>query len=440
MTRYLCLFCGLIAVLSLTTIGGEYSFALPDNYSDCRIAAITLSGEQYKNLGGHSDWLRLYDAQGKIIPWALEHKSVKNSTRKRVQTTIKITEVRKPSDGTLEIVFSTAPDAMLPEMVILVFRTAVKNFEQRVQLWGRLADGTERPLEMDGFIFDSTDTLDARNLEFKFSPGQCRDFRLVLSSASLERKLALRSLSVTKEDGELKRTDEKMSFLEQPFNAGSLELWSEQVVDDGSVPLWSPLSVPFEITQRSNGKTILHVTPGVYPLNAVEPVFEEDNYSRTVTVINLLAEGKKNLGTARLRRLKISGLSESSTSMPIPEISVGDLEIEIEDNDNPPLTPKDILVSVPVYRLKFIAEPAHFPLRLTAIPNAEKPVYDVDSILALGGNAVNMLELRPDAFLGETIVAKVPSGKLSRIWLFLAVGLAVAAMAVALVATVKKAE
>jgi hypothetical protein len=231
-----------------------------------------------------------------------------------------------------------------------------------------------------------------------------------------------------------------LSFLEQPFNAGSLELWSEQVVEDGSVPLWSPLSVPFEITQRSNGKTILHVTPGVYPLNAVEPVFEEDNYSRTVTVRTLLAEGKKTLGTARLRRLKISGLYESSASMPIPEISAGDLEIEIEDNDNPPLTPKDILVSVPVYRLKFIAGPDHFPLRLTAIPNAEKPVYDVDSIIALGGNSINMLELQPDAFLGETIVAKVPSGKIPRIWLFLAVGLAVAAMAVALVATVKKAE
>ena len=54
------------------------------------------------------------------------------------------------------------------------------------------------------------------------------------------------------------------------------------------------------------------------------------------------------------------------------------------------------------------------------------------------------LELHPADFTGEAIVAdassKASSGKYTRMWLFLALGLAVVAMAAALVSTVKKGE
>ena len=436
MLRTIFVFCVAAAV---AVVGGEYTFDLPEGAVGGKVLAIELTGECLRDLGGHVAWLRLHDAKGEVIPWAREQASTKRLSKVRTQTPLTIQQVRKPDDGTLEITFAVAPDAALPDTVFLLFKTTLRNFEQQVQLWGKAADGSERALITDGFIFDSTDNIDARNLELKFSPGDCRQFRLLLSAASLERRKALRSLSVTRENDGRESTRAEMTFVDQPFNAKSLELWSEQLREDGKMPVWQELSVPFEARESTNGVSRYVVTPGVTPISGLRFVFEEENFSRRAVVENLLPQETRKVGGDVLRRLNIGGLFEETTLL-LSEVTEGNLMVTLEDHDSPPLHLKEVYARLPVYRLKFLASPEQFPIRLSAVPDAAEPVYDVASILAMGGDALNVQVLRPGTLVGEPIVPQEKSGGVPRLALYLTIGLAVVAMAFALAVTLKNCD
>ena len=437
MNRVIFLICTMLAIAAL---GGEFIIDLPTQDVSGRVLAIELSGEQLRALGGHAAWLRLYDAQGKVIPWAREQVSTTKLVRTRAQTPITIQEVRKPADGTLEITFGLKTDAAVPEQAFLVFRTSLRNFEQTVQLWGLLPDGSDRALITDGFLFDSTDNIDARNLELTFQPEGCRNFRLRLSAASLERRQALRALSVTQENDGRATTSEQLTIVDQPFTAKSLELWSEKLQQSGTTPVYQELAVPFEAQPTAKkGFSTYRISPDAYPVSALRFVFAEENFSRQVTVEQLLPLEARKLATGMVRRLNLGGLREETT-LEFPAVNSSNFLVTFADHDSSALHLREVFASLPVYRLKFLAHPEQFPIRLSAEPNAPEPVYDLAATLALANEAPNTLLLQPGDFSGDAVVAEQKEQPRfhQRFMLYFAVGLAIFAMAFALGLTLRK--
>ncbi len=443
MIRVFSIFCLAVAVAAF---GGEYAIDLPEDGVSGRVVAIELSGENLSNLGGHTAWLRLYDAKGNVVPWALEKAIGGFSSYVIKETPITIDLVKKMEDGALEISFHAAADAALPDDAILRFNTNVRNFGQNVQMFGTEAGGEEHSLKTDGnaYIFDSSSNINVRKLDVKFIPGRCRQFRVRLTSANLERMKPERTVSVTK-SGESESTTGKMTFIDEPFNIKSLELLSWQLEERKGKELSQPFSVPFEKVESERGKSVFLVKPGVAPVNRIQFSFEEDVYSRKATVRNRLGKGKERIvGDGVVRSIVVGGDGNQppgsiiEASIALDEVTDGSLEVTFEDHDNPPLHLKGVLVSLPIFRLKFIAKADQFPLRLTAIPNAEEPVYDVASILSLGGDALNVKVVHPGKFSGEPVSAESASTGFPRWALYIAVGLAVVAMGLALAATMRK--
>ena len=437
-------------VMAFAAIGGEYTIDLPEGGVNGRVVAIELSGDVLRNLGGHPAWLRLYDSSGTIVPWAREQATVKTTNTSFAETPIKIDMVRKNDYGNLEISFHAAPDAALPDVAFLNFKTDVRDFGLNVRIFGKESGGEERPLKIHGtgYIFDSSSNIDARATEVKFSPEQCREFRVLLSEASLERKGAERIVSVTKGGKEGETTNEKMTVVVQPFNIKSLKLTSIQKREDVLCGQLQNVPIPFEKVSTGDGKSIYNVKPDVFPIKGLSFEFQEENYSRNYTVKNLLKDGtERTAGSGVVGRISIgdgdrrTSRDSSRYSSFDADVNEGTLKITFEDNDNPPLTPKNVFLDIPLYRLKFIVKPEQFPLRLTATPNAKEPVYDTASILALGGNPQNIILIHPEIFSGEPIAAKdETSAGVPRWLLFVAIGLAVVAMAGALGRAVKKGE
>ena len=439
MKRVLLCLCAVAVCLSFA---GEYSVDLPKDGIEGRVIALEISGEQLRNLGGHPAWLRLYDAKGSIVPWAREQATAKTISHswQSVSTTIDL--VRTLDDGALEISFHTAPDAPLSDDVTLEFKTDVRNFGMHVRIHGKEAGSEEQELKRHGYIFDSTENIDARELKVTFCPGKCRVFRVVLASAKLERRRSERSVSVTKGKGAGEITNEKVTVVEQPFSLKGLELWSQAPGVEVSRPQTQKLSVPFERIKVADGKSIYRITPGVTPVTSVEFEFAEENYSRKITVKNLCRDGSERVwGTGVVSRISIGDVEQPKTDMhPQTEFQDGTLEVTIEDNDNPPLTLTKVSLIIPLYRLKFVAKPEQFPLRLTALLNADEPVYDVASLLSLGGNALNVRVIHPGVFSGKAINADAaaPGTGIPRVYLFIAVGLAVVVMGAAIAFTLRK--
>ena len=203
--------------------------------------------------------------------------------------------------------------------------------------------------------------------------------------------------------------------------------------------------MPFEKVSTDNGKSIYSVKPDVFPFGRLVFDFEEENYSRNFTVKKMLKDGHEGkVANGVVSRRNGGADSMQGTFFNVDEAD--SLTITIEDNDNPPLTLKTVFLEIPLYRLKFFAKPEQFPMRLTATPNSKAPVYDIASLLALGGkeqNEMNLSIIRPEKFSGEPISAVVTakgSNGVPRMVLYIAIGIAVAVMAVALAATLKKAK
>jgi len=446
MTKLLMILCMALAVSAV--VGGEYTIDLPEGGLNGRVVAIQLSGKVLRNLGGHPAWLRLYDSSGKIVPWAREQDTVKTTNTSYAETPMTIDLVRKNAEGNLEISFHTAPEAALPDEAYLSFKTDVRDFGQNVKIYGKEAGGEEHPLKIHGtgYIFDSTSNIDVRATEVKFTPGQCREFRVVLSEANLERINSERTLSVTKGGKDGETTNEKMTVVDQPFNIKNLVLKSIQTNEEVLCGQLQNVPIPFEIVSLADGKSIYNVKPDVFPVKGLSFEFQEENYSRKYTVKNYLTDGmERTVGNGVVRRWSIGdgekrAIRDSSRCTSFAsDVTEGTLQITFEDNDNSPLTVKTVYLEIPLYYLKVIVEPTQFPLRLTAVPNSKEPVYDTASILALGGNSLNTICIHPELFSGEQIVAaEKKSVGMPRWLLYIAIGLAVVAMTTALSSTLKK--
>ena len=166
-------------------------------------------------------------------------------------------------------------------------------------------------------------------------------------------------------------------------------------------------------------------------------------WAREQAMVKTLGKGGEHIwGTGVVSRLSIGEVGHAKTEMqPYADyVDGGELQLTIEDNDNPPLTLQKVSLIIPLYRLKFVAKPEQFPLKLTAIPNSDEPVYDVASILSLGGNALSVRIIHPGKFTGEAFSAEMSDAGsgIPRAVLFVAVGLAIAVMAAAIALTLKR--
>ena len=127
-------FCCICALATFLSLAGEYQVDLPEEGIGARVAALEISGEQLRNLGGHPAWLRLYDAKGNIVPWAREQATAKSLNHTWQSVSLKIDLVRKLDDGSLEVSFHTAPEVPLSDEVKLEFKTDIRNFGMFVKV------------------------------------------------------------------------------------------------------------------------------------------------------------------------------------------------------------------------------------------------------------------------------------------------------------------
>ena len=83
---------GMLAIL--TVAAGEYEIAWQQEGTASRLVSIELSGENLARLGGHPEWLRLYDRNGTVVPWARRQRTVDLYGERRVNVPLVMDEVR----------------------------------------------------------------------------------------------------------------------------------------------------------------------------------------------------------------------------------------------------------------------------------------------------------------------------------------------------------
>lgn len=448
MNKYLTFILCVIGVTSL--FAGEYIIDEINGLgSEQSLVSVELSGENLVNLGGYAKKIRIYDADGKIVPWYRTQKKIKHFSRQKISHGFKITEVRKlnQADNTsaLQVRFELSEKSVLPNEVHLTFHSPMRNFEQQVTIMGIDDNGQETTLLEDGFIYDSSENLDARNLDVIIHPGTYYKFRLLLSAASLEKRQALRSILTQQEANGNKTVYEAVQIADQPFNANHLELWSEQNAEDGTEPCWLEIAAHFNKAGNGNNTSLIQIQPRAYPVSQLHFCCSEPNFGRKIRVYQKTENGtEQTIAQGLIRRLELGGIKDESR-IQFPPVSKGTIYVEFQDNDNEPLPLTLVETRLPAYQLQFLAKKSQLPIRITADPDGNEPKYDLETILSLGKSLeMSSIPVTLQKFQGEQIVASQKDQdtkkNLPKGLLYGAVILAVLAMTAALVKIGKSAS
>lgn len=386
-----CLFSLLAAIISLTAFADtrviqnyDLHFAAPH---ESNLISLELTPQMMTDLGGHPNYLRISDSKGTTVPYLLTQ--MQTPCRQIVRAgEIQITKVRTLNDGSLELLGETKDALWNPAH--LTFSTSVRDFEQEVKIYGRVNSGDWQLLCDDGFIFDSSSILAAKNLDITFNPGDCREFRIVLTKASLERQSSLRSISKEWSESNGKAVQENYLSETQAFKLDKVTMWSEQLVTTGHVMKFQETSCTITAQRQETNadgihSTVITLTPSSYPVSGLTFNCQSSNFSRRVKIHHTSsAHSDRLLADAQLRSVHLGGYELNERSVTFPEINDGSLTVTLLDGDNPPLSLTSISARIPCYQLYFLCNRSnHDGFMLSGTPGASAPIYDLGDLQAL---------------------------------------------------------
>lgn len=431
------------ALSALLLFAGEYEINVHGIGKAQKVLAIELTGKDLANLGGHTDWIRLYDRDGNVVPWALQRHYTTDYAKSRVKYPFKLTLVKHDeNDGSLMVEGEVDTDEPLPEKLNIVFNTKMKDFEQIVSILG-LGEGNRcRYLLNDGFIFDSTSNIAVRNVALEFNPLDYRRFRICFKYASLEKVNALRTMSRQWSDfgGGIMR--ENREVLTKSFKIDSLELFSEQLVQSGTIPAWEKVECSFENDPKNNldGNSSYVLALPAYPVSGIHFRCKEENYSREIKIFHVDEAGRERLlVNGRISHINLGRLLDETYLNFNDSINSGKLRVVCANKDNPKLTFLSMEARIPAYRLRFLASSEMMPLKLSSTAGAKAPAYDTSALLAFGErNPEDDSIVHLKDFRGEIPKEIKRSRGMPRVALFIVLGLVVLAMGAAIVSTARK--
>jgi len=357
---------------------------------------------------GYAD-LRVVDGHDREVSSILRARAVVTARSVRRSFRVANPTLEPTATGGLVIGFSIDPavhDAIVHGFRIL---TPLVNFQQRIGVERREADGSWTTLVADALLADYSQWMDVRTTGIPL-PADSRDraggtYRLTVDTATAEQQSQVQELVRSLEGGRETGIEERTLILRQPFRIDGIEVWHDDPVTElrpadpveRRVTDWSVVEDPREKVTRIRVAT----TGG--PVTGFTLAIVDRNVSRDVTVMldqprapgdaapDRPARPPLAVGHGRLVRLDLRGLAREQLEVPISATWKGPFEIVIANGDSPPLRVTGVTARGPASEVVFLAAPGEdYRLAYGAPPGADPPTrprYDtaaIDTALAAG--------------------------------------------------------
>ncbi|MEX0726836.1 MAG: hypothetical protein WD065_11235, partial [Planctomycetaceae bacterium] len=248
------------------------------------LLAVRLDSDVYA--ASHENYydLQVVDAAGQTVPFVIRQPA-DTKTREVQKSWLAENPSLKVLDGeALEITVQLDKDDSQPDGVKIV--TPLRNFEQRVQVFG-LADGEpDQPLVTDALIFDYARYMDVRQHDVRIPATSHRRFRVVIDRPTSVQASQLLELSRQFRGEEEVGRNEQTTIERRPFRIDRVEFFEVQylAISDRSQSMVYPV-VDFEVKLDEEEKqTLIEITSRREPLNEFTIVTPSRNFSRPVRV------------------------------------------------------------------------------------------------------------------------------------------------------------
>lgn len=358
--------------------------------------------------------VRVLDAQGKEVSRVIRRATVVTKGAVRRTFTIERPRLEPLPGGGLVIEFSIDPVRHPHPIDGLRLETPLKNFEQRVQVQ-RLDEGdTWRTVGDDTLLYDSSQFMDARQVEIPFPAEPTRPaggtWRITVDEATIEQQSTLAELVRTLDGGKETGREEKRLVVSQPFRIDAIQAWHVDDVAEirGADGVDRELADVRLVEEPEEKRTRIRLTTGREPVTGLRLLVGDRNFARMARVELPLPRREARRDQARaaviraratVHRFDLRGVKQESLTIGIPETRSTEYEIVIDNADSQPLDVTGVVAIGPAYETVFLAAPGGtYTLAYGGVALDDhgfpQPRYDtaaIETALAAGQTPMNAL-------------------------------------------------
>jgi len=375
------------------------------------LVAVPLDSDVYAATGNNLADLRVFDAAGRAVPFLLRVQTETRPKTLRRTWTARDPALKPLDEGGLEIRISLNDDpaARDPQPTGLRIVTPLKNFEQRVRVFGIDAAGVEKPLVEDALIFDYSQYMDVGQLEISAATAEFRKFRLVVEAVTSNQESQLLELSRRLRAGREEERQERTVVQRRPFRIDRVEFLRDETRERFQSNKEQLYPVERFTVQNDDSKrqTIVEITTRREPLAGFRVETSSRNFSRRALVQVPRPQGVQTVwsevGSATISRFEFRNLQKDELRIPITEQREEKYRVVIENRDSPPLEITGVSADGYRHELVFLAAAnADYRLGYGAMSDeARPPDYDTAALSAALNSSITPVA----ATLGEQTAA-----------------------------------
>lgn len=332
-----------------------------------------------------SSELRVRDSKGRDIPYAFRAAKTRVVDEVKDWRELKVSRVTE-TDGRLVVDAEFPAGSSNPERFLaLKVATPLTDFEQSVEV---SSEGV--PLA-SGVLCDYRKFADLRVTEMPLEASYRRTLTVTFAKPTSEAAAAAFERTIRKSgEGKLEEKSVRESVVNRPFRIDSLSVAVPRTrVRFEAPPPMEVLTACTVETDAKAKKTVLETSVFGLPMTAIAINATDRNFSRKVAVFRRMDARWHPLASGRVSAVNLPGEKKSNLEIAFGrEVRETALRVEIENDDNPPLTletTSDAGVGLPLtlkvtqYDIVFVATPGE-KYSFVVEPGADRPRYD-ESIL-----------------------------------------------------------
>jgi hypothetical protein len=358
--------------------------------NDDELLAVPLDPSVYAHSQTDLADLRLVSGQGYELPYRLVKATDTRTESHRDSFTGKVSSLRILTGNRVEILVELPSQA--PDVDGLAIVTPLRDFEQRVRIFGETASGWESLLE-SAYIFDYSRIMDVHNNEVELPPNQCRRFKVEIENVIDQSQSPF--YEIVKQQGANANDFEQVrrQVRERAFRVDQIRFWRtvrREVARQERRRVYPPLRVDRRVDEKRR-QTVIDVETNREPLTSFLLETGQRNFSRPIRVeIPVLEGGMKSwrtLAQSRISRLRFREISREEMRISFPETRQSQFRIVIENGERQPVQISAVNPEGPIYRLLLVMAQRQQVDLVYGDPGAKPPNHDwttIDALLAKG--------------------------------------------------------
>ena len=349
------------------------------------ILAVTLDQEVYAETRDGLPDLRVVDEEDAQVPYLVERVTESRTHVVRATCSSRVASLVEKDDNAIEIVVRLGDRAPAAEGV--TFSTPLADYERRVRVFGSDDGSNWAPLVSDGLIFDYSRYMDIESREIRLPKNSHRQFKVVVDDVTDELESPLKELTRKFRGAQEDERAETTTVERRAFRIDRIELWADVPREHFKSDKKADYPIAqFEVQQDAGKKqTIVEVRTRREPLTGFTLETSSRNFSRRVAVQTPVRRGVSSdwvdMAEATVSRVQFGNFHRERLKIAFPETRQENYRIVIRNQDNPPLEITGVEAEGNVYRTVFLALPGKDYRVFYASESAEKPSYDMATVL-----------------------------------------------------------